>query len=188
MIDFISCHSILENIKNDFEQLCNYVVDAQKYVASWELENSTNDVFEVPKELLEPLENLSKLTSSIFENTKTKLNDKQLQVLIGWNYAIASSYCFIQQFLRGDFQLNLDKDWVETKSLSFQFYFHSNYELRMPFSNLRIYLDVINTHPSDYLVPPFIPSHQDTLLEINHWVAQAWEFVSVLPEQIKKHE
>jgi hypothetical protein len=192
-MEIIDCHSRLNIIKDDFDQLSKYIVNAQNYIALWHSENQTNNLFfEVPKELLTLLENLSKLTLFLFETTKSKLNEKQLKTLMGWEYATASSYCFIQAFIqiRHESIMMKSNDAIPTKrkKLTYQFYFDASYELRTPFSILKAYSQMVEAYPTEYLVPPFIPDHQDTLLEIKRWIEQVWEFVLALPEHIKMYQ
>jgi hypothetical protein len=189
-MDIVDCHPILESIQNDFEQLHNYIVKAQSFISFWQLKSqATNLVFEIPPELLEPLDNLAKVIFSLLESTEAALNDKQLEALTSQLYATAFCYCFIREFI----QLNCNskekheenRNQAELEELTYQFYLYASSELETHITSLQIFSLMFKMRPSDYLVSPLVPMHENTLSQIDNWIDQLLKFSRTWTKKIR---
>ena len=194
-MDTIDCHSTIRTIDDNFEKLATYTSNAQDYINSWQLKNQMENypLFDSLMELLEPLEKLSQLIVSIYDDSQSNFNDDQLKVLIIWMRSIALSYCFAQHFMQ------INDRAVDKNKLAYQFYHYISSELRTPFVMSGVYSKMLQSAsnsqsesnlPDQFakqvLAPPFIPHHRDTLVQIDHWIKRLLKFIETLITQIAK--
>ena len=194
--DYMNCYDLVfKEMGNDLEQLHAYVVNAQIFIRSWQSEKYTDasSWFDIANQMFEPLTRFSQLTTSLYEIDRSELNDDQLKMLVMWERTIALAFCFIQWFIQIDDESN------EKENLTDQFCIYASSELRTPFTLLKGYSQMFQTvsenqsktEQAEQLVKhvlssPFVPKHEDTLLQIDHWIEQIWNFIDYLTTQTVK--
>jgi hypothetical protein len=182
-------------MEDDLEQLHAYVMRTQRSIEFWQLEDhaANSSWFDIAKEMLEPLTKFSQLTTSLYETNPSKLNDDHLKILAIWERVIAVAFCFIHWFTRLDDESNGKND------LTYKFCYYASYELHTPFNLLRGYSNLLKNVATGQLKsemaeqfvkgvlsPPFIPEHEDTLMQIDHWIEQLWKFKELVTTKIVK--
>ena len=189
----IDCSS-LENGNTHFEQLSILVRNVREYLNSFRVNQEHIKVysFEIPQQLVTPLENIDNLLLTLSQ--EATLTDAQKKLLTTCERALARFYCWIHfcvNLLIDRCKLELDVDEIQqAKRMSYEFYFNAMYELRNPFYLLKghsqAYLvdsesDKWRDFLSQVYSPPLIPENQDKIEKINYWIEELEKFMNDLP-------
>jgi hypothetical protein len=186
--------SNLENENADFEQLSVLVRNVQEYLNSLRGNQEQISVysFEIPQQLLTPLENLYELLLTLSQ--ETGLTDEQTKLLTTCERALARFYCWIDYFIKvyiDRFKAENTMDEIQqAKRMTYEFYFYALYELRNPYYLLRGHsqlqlLEPISDSGEEFLSqvysPPLVPENQDKIEKINYWIEELGKFLDDLP-------
>ncbi len=178
----IDCHSLLEHRGASFSQLDAVIKNSQNKVPP-----RNSSPFNVPSELLIPLQNLDSLLTSLFKETESRVNQEQQEYLIQCKRVIANFYCWIQVF----FEVFVDnKPIPSARRIAYEFFFNTSYELRTHYYNLKSYAQAreylgrtaeLDEFIAQICSSPFAPENQDKLDQINFWSGELGKFMDDLP-------
>ena len=189
----IDC-SNLESGNTDFQQLSILVGKVREYLNSFRVNQEQISVysFEIPQQLVTPLENLDELLLALSQ--ETGLTDEQTKLLTTCERALASFYCWIDYCIKVYIdkykaELNVDES-QQAKRMTYEFYFYAMYELRNPYYLLKGHSQLQLLEPiadswkeflSQVYSPPLLPENQDKIEKINHWIEELGKFLDDLP-------
>ncbi len=195
------CRSILINREADFHQLSIVIEGIRENLNVYRAENESIMVslFEVPPELVIPLQNLDDLSAVLFKETQPWINDKQQRYLLVCKRTVAAFYCYIQQFIKtlaDDYQKDSIADTnKQIRKFAFDFYHDVSYELRTPYYNLKLFtqnqiLESDTKEVKEFIgqinSSPFIPENQDTVEKINYWTGELEKFMDDVPRLMRE--
>jgi len=187
------CRSILNHPQADFYQL-NTVVKNVRENLDFPEELFGALQFELHQKLVLPLQNLDDLSSLLFKETESNLNEDQNRFLIQCKRTLVSFYCYLKYFVESlpdnDQRLsNVDAN-EGTRKLTYEFFRYASYELRTPFYSLMLYSQAQKHGPETMdweefanriFSSPFVPDNQEIIEKINYWVDVLSEFMNALP-------
>lgn len=192
----LNCSSIHKHPEAEFFQLNAVIKDARRNLDAFETRRKSFNApkFELPQKLVILLQNLDDLSTLLFNETKSKINEDQKMYLMQCKRTVVTFYCYINHFI----ELFPDKDKREfnadanekTRRLAYEFYRYASSELRTPFYNLKLYSQARTFEPetNDWeefvnriFSTPFVPENQDKVDKISYWVDVLGEFMDDLP-------
>lgn len=175
----IDCSS-LENKNADFDQPSTLVRNVREYLNSFRVnqEHIRVNSFEIPQQLVIPLENLDDLLLTLSQ--EARLTDAQKKLLTTCERALARFYCWIHYCVelyidRCKAELNVGEN-QQARRMAYEFYFYAMYELRNPYYLLKGHsqaqiFESESENWRDYLsqiyAPPLVPENQDKVEKIN---------------------
>lgn len=192
----LDCRSILDNRDASFYQLSAVINDVRGFLNSFRVKDGSIRalLFEVPQNLVVPLQKLDDLTTILFKETEFSTNDGQQMYLVHSKRLAATFYCYIQIFIK----LHIDKNQSDpaidmseqTRKLAYEFYLKASYELRTPYNVFKLYTQADKYHAGtkgwrekvgQIYTSPFIPENQDKVEKISYWTDELGKFMNDLP-------